>query len=285
MHTIIRRRVDRTVVASLPTIVLLFFFLAGRAAASDAPGSLDLAAFAPWSEGNTVVNGSETLVAAHTDPALALLPPTTSVAREMTVPAVQRFYVTSIVGGSFFVVTADNTPSPSLTAGGALGVAVERENGRIRLEVEGRYRDFVEQTYLGFNENYSALDPTAVGTMQARTYGGWSALANVWRDFRFTDHVDLYAGGGIGAAGFQTEFQRIDATNPAPRTDRYITGYAWQVGVGGIWNLSDRVAIDASYRIFGVGWTITREDVAFGFLRSEILLSLRIYEPFRGLLR
>jgi len=70
-----------------------------------------------------------------------------------------------------------------------------------------------------------------------------------------------------------------------PGVNRSITGYAWQIGLGAIWNMNDRVAFDASYRIFGVGWTITREDVSYGFLRSEILLSLRIYEPFRGLLR
>lgn len=272
-------------VAAVAGVVLAGVVVAGPAAADDAAPPLDLTAFAPWSTGLSLSDGHAELVTADDDSPLALLPPTTSVASAMTAPSTRRFYVTSIVGGSFFVVTADNTPSSSLTAGGALGLAIERENGRIRLEVEGRYRDFVEQTYLGFNENVSPLDPTPVGTMQARTYGGWSALANVWRDFRFTEHVDLYAGGGIGAAGFQTEFQRIDVTNPAPRTDRYITGYAWQIGVGGIWNLSDRVAIDTSYRIFGVGWTVTREDVAFGFLRSEILLSLRIYEPFRGLLR
>jgi hypothetical protein len=42
---------------------------------------------------------------------------------------------------------------------------------------------------------------------------------------------------------------------------------------------------DASYRLCGVGWTITRENASCGFLRSEIFLSLRVYGPFRRLVR
>ena len=42
---------------------------------------------------------------------------------------------------------------------------------------------------------------------------------------------------------------------------------------------------DASYRLCGVGWTITRDNASCGFLRSEIFLSLRVYGPFRGLVR
>jgi hypothetical protein len=55
----------------------------------------------------------------------------------------------------------------------------------------------VAQTCPGFNENVFPLDPAPVGTVQARTYGGSSTLATVRRDLRFTDHVDLFAGGGI----------------------------------------------------------------------------------------
>lgn len=110
-------------------------------------------------------------------------------------------------------------------------------------------------------------------------------LANVWRDFRVNDRFELYGGGGIGATGFEASFQQIDVENPDPATLRSETGYAWQIGLGSIRNVSDRVAVDASYRIFGTGWTVTRESAVAGFPRNEILLSLRIYEPFRGLLR
>lgn len=233
----------------------------------------------------TLRGGYDAIIAADEQPALALLPPTSSVARQMSAPSARRFYLTSIVGGSFLVVSADNTPASCLTGGGAAGVALERSNGRIRLEAEGRYRGAIEQTYLGFNENFSPRHPNPVGIVQARNLGGWSLLANVWRDFHVSDHMDLYGGGGIGGTGFETSFQQIDVAKPEPATRRHETGYAWQIGVGAIWNVSDRVAVDASYRLFGTGWTITREGFAAGFPRNEILLSLRIYEPFRGLIR
>jgi opacity protein-like surface antigen len=253
--------------------------------ADGSPPPLDLAGLAPWDDGAATPSDYVATVAADEQSSLALLPPTINVARETFPPAGRRFYLTSIVGGSFLVVSPDNTPASCLTGGGAAGLALERSNGRIRLEAEGRYRGFIEQTYLGFNENFSPRDPNPVGIVQAKNLGGWSVLANVWRDFRLNDHFDLYGGGGIGATGFEVSFQQIDVTRPEPATRRYETGYAWQIGVGGIWNVSERVAFDASYRLFGTGWTITREGSAAGFPRNEILLSLRIYEPFRGLMR
>lgn len=270
----------------MPVILLGTVLLPWRAAsAGDATLGLDLGMFAPWEDEEVAPGGSNDIVTAADQPSLALLPPTISVARNMSSASDQRFYLTSIVGGSFLVVSADNTPSSCLTGGGATGIALERSNGRIRVEAEGRYRGFFEQTYLGFNEDFSARHPNPVGVFKVKNYGCWSTLANVWRDFRLTDHVDLYGGGGIGAAGFQTSFQQIDVSKPEPPTEHFNTEFAWQIGVGGIWNVSERVAVDASYRFFGTGWTMTRENFAAGFPRNEILLSLRIYEPFRGLMR
>jgi hypothetical protein len=104
--------------------------------------TLDLVALAPWDDGGAPPSESEydSIVAADEQPSLALLPPTISVAREMSAPSGRRFYLSSIVGGSFMVVSPDNTPASCLTGGGAAGVALERSNGRIRLEAEGRYR-------------------------------------------------------------------------------------------------------------------------------------------------
>ena len=255
-----------------------------EARALDSP-ALDLGAFAPWSAGQAESGDTEVISAAEEQSSLELLPPTMSVARELSAPSDRRFYMTGIVGGSFLLVSADNTPASCLTEGGAAGWALERSNGQLRLEIEGRHRGAIEQTYLGFNENFSPRDPNPVGIVRAANSGGWSALANVWRDLRLNERFDVYGGGGIGATGFQTSFQQIDVTKPLPPTNHYNTGYAWQIGVGGIWNVSERVAFDASYRVFGTGWTITREAISAGFPRNEILLSLRIYEPFRGLLR
>jgi len=264
-----------------PAVVALS--LPGVAIQAASPPALDLGAFAPWDEEPATPAGYDALVTAD-DQSLSPLPPMTSVAREISLPSERRLYLTSIVGGSFLVVSPDNTPTPGITGGGAMGLALERSNGRLRLETEGRYRSVVEQKYLGFNENYSFKDPTFVVLSQAES-SGWSVLANVWRDFRVSEQIDLYGGGGIGAAGFETSFNKLDVIPVPPPIENSITRFAWQMGVGGVWNLTDRIAVDAGYRIFGVGWTITRQDIAFGLLRGEVLVSLRIYEPFRGLLR
>lgn len=263
---------------------LVSLCLQGRPGLGDAIPTFDFGAFAPWDEGTAILAGYDTVVP-EDDDVLTLLPPTMSVAREVAVPPSRRFYLTSIVGGSFLVVSADNTPAAALTGGGAAGLALERSNGRIRLEAEGRYRGPIEQTYLGFNQNFSPRHPNPIGIVEGKNFGGWSVLANVWRDFRLNDHFDVYGGGGIGASGYESSFQQISGPIPEPATSRYNTEFAWQAGVGCIWNVNERFAVDASYRLFGTGWTFTRDNFAFGFPRNEILISLRIYEPFRGLLR
>ena len=276
-------------------VSLMAVTLLGVAAAAEALDTLELSAFAPFDAGAEVPYEPDQFVPADDRAAFAQSSQASGAAREISDQRARRFYVSSIIGGSFLLVSADNSPSSILTAGGALGAAIDRSNGRLRVEVEGRYRDPIEQTYIGFNREPPRLGPgppgpvppkpELIGTMQAKSYGGWSAMANLWRDFEFTDQLDVYGGGGIGAAGFETSFQQIDAAVPAPVAYQYRTQYAWQLGLGGIWNVNDRVAVDLSYRVFGVGWTVTANDLAYGFLRTEVLLSLRIYEPFRGLMR
>lgn len=263
---------------SLATLVL-----PGRSALADVPAMLDLSAFDTRDEAAAIPAGYDAVVSIDDYEPVSLLPETNSVAYRMAAPAMRRFYVTGIIGGSFLVFSPNNSPPSCLTAGAAAGTSLERSNGRIRLEAEGRYRGSIDQKYLGFNENFGPRDPSPVGIVEARNLGGWSVLANVWRDFRLTDHFDFYGGGGIGASGFDVSFQEIEA--PGPDILRHKAGYAWQVGVGGIWNVSERVAVDVSYRIFGIGWTVAREAIVAGFPRNEILFSLRMYEPFRGFLR
>jgi opacity protein-like surface antigen len=286
------RGMKRALVAC--SVSLMAVALLHVTAAAEALDSLNLDAFAPFDSGDEVPYEPDYSVPGFDRTAVMQSPPSGRIGGMTSDRPARQFYLSSIVGGSFLVVTADNSPSSILTAGGAMGIAFDRPGGRVRVEAEGRYRDPIEQTYLGFNRETprTGLDapgpippkPELIGTMQAKSYGGWSAMANIWRDFQLTDRIDAYVGGGIGGAGFQTSFQQIDSAEPSPAVLEYRTAYAWQIGVGGIWNVNDRVAVDLSYRIFGLGWSITADDLAFGFLRSEVLLSLRIYEPFRGLL-
>ena len=118
----------------------------------------------------------------------------------------QRFYVTGMLGESFATLAEPLYQEVSrgsainrsvLTAGGAAGIAFERDNGRLRIEVEGRGRDDVTA---GLNQSLSE-DFTANFNWAAAD--GWSALFNVWRDFSVSEQVDLYLGGGGGGGGYR----------------------------------------------------------------------------------
>jgi opacity protein-like surface antigen len=284
--------------AALIAVSLVAVPLPGGAVAAEATDPLDLSAFAPFDAGAESAYEPDQFVPGYDRAAVMPSPTPDGIVRHLPGRPARQFYLTSIIGGSFPVATADSSPSSILTAGGALGVAFDRSNGRLRVEVEGRYRGPIEQTYIGFNREQSSKPGIAppgpipvptpnkidlIGLQRATASGGWSAMANIWRDFELTDHIDVYGGGGIGAAGFDTTFQELDSQTPSPVVYKHITQYAWQVGLGGIWNVNDRVAVDVSYRIFGLGWSVTAKDAEYGFLRNEVLLSVRIYEPFRGL--
>ena len=168
----------------------------GVAAAAEAIDSLEFGAFAPFEPETESPYEANQFVPTPYRTAATQSTPSTNMDRGISVRPARQFYVSSIIGGSFFVLSADDNPSSSLTAGGAMGVALDRSNGRIRVELEGRYRDPIEQTYLGFNKEPSRLgaEPELIGTFQAKAYGGWSAMANLWRDFQLTERLDAYGG-------------------------------------------------------------------------------------------
>ena len=100
-----------------------------------------------------------------------------------------------------------------LTAGGAAGMAVDRDNGRVRIEVEGRGRDDVAAAYAGQVDSFTDAD------LRWAAADGWSALVNVWRDYTVTEHVDVYLGGGLGGGGYRYSFGgRVDSPGPGDIT-------------------------------------------------------------------
>ena len=71
-----------------------------------------------------------------------------------------------------------------------------------------------------------------------------------------------------------------------------ITSFAWQAGGGATYAFNDRVTLDLGYRFFSLGSGTAdiyitnasgtlQDTVQTQFSASELLLSLRIYEPFR----
>lgn len=184
----------------------------------------------------------------------------------------QRFYVAPIIGASWgqFLVENSSILSGNLfTAGGAAGMAFTRPLGQTRLEVEGRYRDGLQQT---------------IGVSTVGATDNWSTLANMWRDFSVTDRMGVYGGGGIGAGGYRFLYN----AGAADYANLQTTQFAWQVGAGVIYAVSDRVTLDLGYRYYSVNASRgcdcpqPAQGILNQFMSSDLLLSVRIYEPFRS---
>ena len=206
----------------------------------------------------------------------------------------RRFYITGIIGASFgtlqsggvnnegnFANTGRATDS-LLTAGAAIGTAFDRDNGLLRLEVEGRGRDALSGSTNSFEP------PTPTFFYSVRASDGWSVMTNAWRDWYLTERLGFYTGGGIGAGGY-----RLSVDDSVVSGYGHVGGFAWQAGTGTTYRITNRTTIDLGYRFFdtvsdslpltlgGPGGPPAGSYVS-NFYASELLLSVRIYEPFRS---
>jgi opacity protein-like surface antigen len=101
----------------------------------------------------------------------------------------------------------------------------------------------------------------------------------------------------VGAGGYRYDLDGAISLFGAEITyvsSTQVAAFAWQVGGGVVWNVSDRVAFDVGYRFFSIDQADTTLNVAalgvpmgsVGLLQqytaSELLFGLRIYEPFRN---
>ena len=225
--------------------------------------------------------------------ALSQLPNATShallpcAAIDAGIEAGPRFYVAPIVGSSWSTLAADGdviTSRNLFTAGGAAGMAFARPRGQARLEFEGRYRD-----------GYALQESSPDAFVRLAIDQNWSALVNLWRDVSISERFGLYAGGGIGAGGYRFDYTVVDLTAASDILGaNAITQFAWQAGGGLLYAVSDRITLDLGYRFYGVGTgqslltlynsgvPVDSGLVTTAFSASELLLSVRIYEPFRS---
>lgn len=186
----------------------------------------------------------------------------------------RRIYLSGMIGPSF--ASVDSPVDSSLlsddtlfNAGGALGIAFERQRGRLRLEIEGMGRDTYFTTF-----NDAPSDPNFTILTN-----NWSVMQNVWRDVMITERLGIYGGGGIGAAGYILGEQFNDEVRYAPPG----SGFAWQFGGGLLWEVTHRLTFDVGYRYFSID-TIQQASFVWPnhFEASELMFNLRLYEPFRA---
>lgn len=89
----------------------------------------------------------------------------------------------------------------------------------------------------------SSTDRVADTDLQMRAY---SLMANAWYDFDFGMPFTPYVGGGIGLAQVQIDGS-IDSTRIAEKND---VVFAWQVGAGVAFPLTDSIKAFVDYRYF-----------------------------------
>jgi len=210
----------------------------------------------------------------------------------------RRWYVSGIIGPSFATLTDDfhadvaggAVDGTILSGGGAVGLAIARPRGALRLEFEGRSRGTLR-------DSVNVDDPSGLdGRLEWSAGNGWSTMANLWRDLMLNDRLGVYLGGGIGAGGYR--YDATGAVSDGEFTDEFsgssqVATFAWQVGGGAIWAINDRITFDVGYRFYSLQPSDTTIFVSDGFVReplggsqhgfsaSELMFSLRIYDPFR----
>ena len=180
------------------------------------------------------------------------------------ISAQPQLYVTGMVGSSLGgqgTGGEGGLPARGLMSGGmptgegALGVAIPRPGGVLRLEFEARGGD------------------------------EWSTMGNIWRDISVTERFGTYVGGGVGAAG--------GTGTAAASTSTEAAGLDGHLGAGVTYAVNERVTFDVGYR-FHAGRLAAAQDAipggrlsagAAALAGSEVLFSVRLYDPFRGWLK
>ena len=210
-----------------------------------------------------------------------------------TKPNCRRFYITGLWGVSAATLKQDvnygplarafNDTENIFTAGIAGGVSFERQRGRLRIEAEWLQRDFWATPY---EDNFLS------GSSRDTVTDNWSVMANLWRDYMFTTKFGCYGGGGIGGGGFTLVNQNLGGglfPSPGNFGSPPITAFAWQAGGGLIYQLNDQVTFDVGYRFYQLNDSLISEGyyrgTTAGYSASQVMFSLRMFEPLRSLLR
>lgn len=133
------------------------------------------------------------------------------------------------VSASYYGYTAELEIDNGFVVGAAAGVSVS--NFDVEAELSYRKADAGDVSVLGYSY---AID----GEVNAL-----SALGNAWYNVDFSEKLNAYLGGGLG-------FARLEAEAPGYTDDS--TDFAWQLGAGLDFELSNGFSLGVGYRYFNV---------------------------------
>ncbi len=126
--------------------------------------------------------------------------------------------------------------------------------GAIGTRVFDTVRAEVELSYQGIDAGNSSIIARGITNNDHGSNDAIFLLGNIWYDIDLGTPLIPYVGGGIGVAFVD---QKIDIQAPgAPGggvgTDGTDTTFAFQVGAGLKYHLTDKLALDLSYRFRGI---------------------------------
>lgn len=185
---------------------------------------------------------------AGTSPAMAEGP--------LGLPSLSGFYVSVFAGGSISddvdlttVVGVPYTLSIDSDTGYVLGVAVGvKIMPNLRGEIEYSYSK-ANIDNITLSQGAASISSAGTGELETKFI-----LANLWYDFDIGGPVTPYVGGGIGW-GDVVDLSTIAKNN--------LDGFAWQLGAGAKYDLTDHLSLDVSYRfkqIVGVNFAAFTAD-------------------------
>ncbi len=175
-------------------------------------------------------------------------------AADLYEPAATQGWYVSLFGGASFLQEFDITYTDSGTAGmsdtgtdagfivgGAVGMEI---NPNMRAEVEVSYfkNDVDKLSYPYFSQVFSASgDVSSVNLM-----------ANVWFDIDMGGGFTPYIGGGAGVGFVDASAAFPDPPNNYDEYSGSDVGFAFQVGGGVQYGLTETIGLDLGYRYRGV---------------------------------
>ncbi|MFT5180375.1 MAG: OOP family OmpA-OmpF porin [Alphaproteobacteria bacterium] len=160
-------------------------------------------------------------------------------------------------GGS---ISVENDTDPGLA--GLVGLGLQLGTTNWRAELEGGYR----------GSDVDAISGTAgSGDVDAMTLMG-----NAFYDIGVTQKLDLYLGGGLGLA--DVDYSSVSPVGATSVNDNDL-GWAWQLGAGAAYAVTDRLKLTLDYRFLNI------EDLDFPTSPSvaEVDAKYRDHAIFVGL--
>lgn len=123
----------------------------------------------------------------------------------------------------------------------------------------------VELEYMYRSESKWKEGPRWVGTYLATqdfTVTAQSLMFNAFYDFNTQTNLTPYFGGGLGVSYLSTDYQTTAGSKTYTNSNSDIN-FAWNIGGGVVFHISDSMALDFGYRYVDLG-TATAGDLTMG---------------------